>query len=360
MKGQLVKNFSPAWFAVVMGTGGLANVLFVMGKSSPLAGKTAVGLWLLNCLLFLVLLIPWVARWFSYPQETLADLKHPQLSNFFVTMPAGALIVASNFLVIGKPYFTGSFLVTLGLVLWIIGAVLSFVFAVIGIYNQAVGEMASPDPINFSWLMMPVVNILLPLTGNMLVKSYWPVRPDWAKLINIIDIGFFGIGLLLFLLMAAVVLNRLIINKMPPAMATPTFWVLLGPIGVGTVSLMGLADVAQLLGLVTDVSPIKFMALVLWGFGLWVFIFILAITVRYMRSGGIPFSLSWWAFIFPLAAYTLSSFNVFQYTRIPILRGYALLMAFLLIVLWVITFVKTLMGSVKGQLFAPPPSPKKA
>lgn len=90
-------------------------------------------------------------------------------------------------------------------------------------------------------------------------------------------------------------------------MAAPTFWIILGPIGVGTLSLMGIADSSKLLGLISSVDAIKMLSLILWGFGLWAFVLTLAITIKYMRNDGVPFTLSWWAFIFPLAAYTLSS-----------------------------------------------------
>lgn len=34
---NVIKHFSPAWFAMVMGTGGLANVMYALGKTFPTA-----------------------------------------------------------------------------------------------------------------------------------------------------------------------------------------------------------------------------------------------------------------------------------------------------------------------------------
>jgi len=356
---NLIQNFSPAWFAVIMGTGGLANVLYTFGKSLPAANALAVLFWLLNSILFIILLFPWLSRWLLYKEQVMADLKHPLMSNFFITMPAGCIILGSNFLLIGQPYLSQDFLTTLGLALYIIGAILAFTFSITGFYNLVSTEALGPEPINFAWLMMPVVNIVVPLLGNLLVKSLAPLNESAAQIINLIDITFYGIGIILFIIMATIVFNRLIMHRLPPAMAAPTFWVLLGPIGVGTISLFGLADTAGKLGILGSVDGVKYFGLILWGFGLWAFVFSLSLTIKYLKSGGIPFSLSWWAFLFPMAAYTLATLMVYDYSKIELLKGYGMILALLLFIMWIATFTKTLLASINGNLFSPPPIPKK-
>lgn len=351
---NVIKYFSPAWFAMVMGTGGLANVMFILGTSLPVLAGVATALWILNSLLFVLILIPWVLRWFLYNEQAMADLKHPLTSNFIVTLPAGCLILGSNFLLIGTPIFSQEFLTITGFGLWIIGALLAICFSVTGLYNLFSAEAIGPDPINYAWLMMPVVNIVVPLLGNLLVKNMLTTNPNLAGIINLVDIMFYGIGIVLFIIMATIVTNRLILHKLPPAVAVPTFSILLGPIGVGTLSLMGLADAAHALGMLSMVEGVKLLGLILWGFGLWAFVFTLAITIKQVKSDGIPFTLSWWAFIFPLGAYTLATFTVFDYTKVSFVRVYAILLTVLLVWLWAMTFVKTLMGSIKGKLFIPP------
>ena len=358
---QIVKNFSPAWFATVMGTGGLANVLFLLGGNSPLLHGAAVFLWGLNTVLFLVLIGPWVFRWFFHYPHALTDLKHPLLANFFITMPAGCVILGTNFFFVGRPYFSAGFLAGLGVVLWLAGAVLAFFFGVYGMYNLLRMEAVGPEPVNFAWLMTPVVNIVVPLLGNPLAANL--ATSDGratALLINLVDIVFYGIGQLLFLIMAPVVINRLIKHKLPPAAMAPTFWILLGPVGVGTAALLGLADVSRALGLLAATEAVKFLALVFWGFGLWAFALTVVVTGHYLKAGGVPFTLSWWAFIFPLAAYTLATLEVFQYTGVTAVYWYGAILAALLAVLWVATFCRTAAGVFNGRLFLPPvPAPAR-
>ena len=356
--GQILKHFSPAWFATVMGTGGLANVLYLLKDNSPLLHGAAVSLWWLNVVLFLILVGPWIVRWLFHYQHAFTDLNHPLLSNFFITMPAGCIILGTNFFLIGRPYLSAGFLVGLGVVLWLSGAVLAFVFGVYGMYNLMRMEAVGPEPISFAWLMMPVVNIVVPLLGNPLVAALAPGGRTKAVLINLVDVVFYGIGLLLFLTMLPIVTNRLIKHKMPPAAVAPTFWILLGPVGVGTVALLGLADVSKMLGLLVDGEAVKFLALIFWGFGLWAFALTAVVTMHYVRSGGVPFTLSWWAFIFPLAAYTLATLEVFRYTGVAAVYWYGVALAVLLALLWAATFGRTVAGVFSGRLLLPPsPSP---
>ena len=117
---------------------------------------------------------------------------------------------------------------------------------------------------------------------------------------------------------------------------------------------MGIADSANLMGLLNSIEAIKFLALVLWGFGLWAFILTLVISIRYLRKGGIAFSLTWWAFIFPTASYTLASYNIYSYTQIGMVFWYSIVLAVLLVFLWRVTFTKTLVGTFSGKIFESP------
>jgi tellurite resistance protein TehA-like permease len=63
---RIGKNFPPAWFAVVLGTGGLANVLFQLSGKVLFLKPIAGGLLWLNAFLYVILIVPWIARWFTH------------------------------------------------------------------------------------------------------------------------------------------------------------------------------------------------------------------------------------------------------------------------------------------------------
>ncbi len=350
---SLIRHFSPAWYASVMGTGGLANVLYLFSGHAAFLRPAAFVLWWLNCALFLLFIGPWIARWFLHLDKLTEDLTHPMLSNFFVTMPVGALILGTNFFLMGRGLFPMPFIAGLGAVLWGFAAVAILFFGVVVIYNMLVRESVAVESVNFSWFITPVASIVVPLLGDPLVSHFAQHNLQAAKLINLIDISFYGTGMILFLIIASIVFNRLINHQMPHPMMAPTFWIILGPIGVGTISLMGIADVSKQIGLIESTSGIYLLSLVLWGFGIFAFLLTLMVNGRYLREAGVPFSLSWWAFIFPLAAYAMSSFSVAAYLGLPVVLWYAGILTLLLAVLWVVVFLRSLVATLRGELLLP-------
>lgn len=355
----IVDHFSPAWFAMIMGTGGLANVLHVLGQTSDTARFSAALFFGLNLALFLALLIPWTLRWIISRENAVADLKNPMLSNFYATMPAGCIILGTNILLIGRSWLGVSRSLELAGLLWVIGIILVFYFAIAGMLNLFSADAVGPESMTFAWLMTPVVNIVVPLLGNSIVPLVAVRNPALAGIIHTVDMIFFGIGFFLFILMSGIILNRLILHKMPPGAMAPSFWILLAPVGVGTVVIIGLADAARTLGLLNSAEPFQWMASALWGFGFWAFTMALAVTIKYQKNGGIPFTLSWWAFTFPMAAYTLATFAVYGYTHINAVKIYGLFLAVLLIMFWLSIFIRTLRGVLNGALLMPNPgSPK--
>ena len=127
---NIIRYFSPAWYAAVMGTGGLANVMFALSEKIPMLKSVSVILWLLTAFLFILFLGPWLARWFIHFDKLKDDLKNPMMSNFFVTMPIGGLILGTNFFIIGKEYISMSFTTSLGMIFWAFAVVMALGFGV--------------------------------------------------------------------------------------------------------------------------------------------------------------------------------------------------------------------------------------
>jgi C4-dicarboxylate transporter/malic acid transport protein len=350
---SLVRHFSPAWYASVMGTGGLANALYLFGAHVPFLRPVATALWLLNIILFIVLIGPWSGRWFLHFDKLIEDLRHPIMSNFFVTMPVGALVLGTNFFLMGRALFPMHFIASLGVVLWTFAVVLILFFGVVVTYNMFVKESMAPEDVNFSWFISPVASIAVPLLGNLLARYYAVQNANAAQLINLVDISFYGIGMSLFFIIGSIVVNSLLHHRMPHAKMAPTFWIILGPVGVGTISLMGIADVSKLLGLIESTSSVYLASIVLWGFGLWAFPLTLMISARYMREADIPFSLTWWAYIFPLAVYAMSAYSVAGYLHLAAIFWYAAALCALLALLWIVVFTRSLVATFAGELLIP-------
>ncbi|KZL92745.1 hypothetical protein [Clostridium magnum] len=349
---DIIKYFSPAWFTIIMGTGSLANILYLLANNWHIGHNLGIILALLNAILFILFLYPWVTRWFNHFDLLKKDLNHPITGNFFVTMPLATIILGSNFALMGKP-FLGESLVYLCFSAWMIGVIGAAIFGIYAGYNLIRSEKNLPGVINFSWLIPPVGNMAVPLIGNPLVKMLLVNDPGLARDVLLINLAFFGIGFFLFLFIGGVVFTRLAIHSIPSTSLTPTFWIPLGPVSVAVVSLLGLADTSKALGIITSESLIYFTAAIIWGMGIWFLGVALLISCRNFMKEGIPFSLSWWAFIFPLGAYAMSSLKMADYFHSKLVYYYTIILILILVALWTITFVRTVKCTLNGSLLRP-------
>jgi len=346
---EIVRNFHPAWYASVMGTGGLANAVHLfLGKIPFFEGIAQTLVWL-NITLFVLLLFPWIVRWIWHFDRLAEDLKHAMLGNFFATMPVGMIVLGANLYLIGPDMFSSDFINIVGLVFFICGSVLIIFFTLVVMYYMYVREDLSKDHINFSWFITPVANIVVPILGVPLAAHYLSFEPATAMIINIIDMVFYGIGFMLFIFVGAIVFDRLANHKLPHPQGSPTFWIILGPIGMGVVSLFGIANSLQSLGLLTDTGSLKVFGTIFWGFGFWAFLQTVVLTIRYFKEG-VPFSMTWWAYIFPFAAYTLSTFMVSSFLKSQVVYWYGVGLLVMLAIMWLIVLVRSCL-SIENLLF---------
>ncbi len=66
--------------------------------------------------------------------------------------------------------------------------------------------------------------------------------------------------------------------------------------------------------------------------------------------------MSWWAFTFPLGAYTVATFVLGDAYNADYLTGFGFALWVLLIGFWVVVLVRTVAGAFTGALLKPPPS----
>jgi len=351
-----IKHFAPGWFAVIMGTGGLANILFLWERQVPGLWHASFPVAALADVGYFVVLIPWLLRWIRHFDYARRDLHHPVATNFFVTMPVATVILGTNLHLVWSPFLDQGLVFGLTLACWI-AAILGVAFFTLFTTFRFIRAEAPPAPetMNFSWIMAPIANMALLLLGNPVLGSSLQFRPHWAMAIFAVNAAMFGIGFFLFLFIGAIIFVRLAQHPLPPAETTPTFGIFLSAAGLAVSCLLDLGAHAKTLGLTADTGLFAVGAAALWGFGMWILAIIFAICLHQARRGGIPFSLGWWAFVFPLAAYTIGSQKLALRFPAILTKGYAAFLTLLLTVLWLHILVNTLLGVARGTLFTGSP-----
>lgn len=344
----LIPDFAPSWFASVMGTGILAITSYYYSTGFPWLKDLATAICILNMFLFGLLVVPWIARFILYSQRALADLREPVTGQFYATMPIACLVLAADLLIVGADSLGPDLAISIAKILWIIGAVLSVVGAVVIPLLNFINREVQVENVNPAWFMPPVALIVIPVPGAKLI-AYWP--ESWQIIMLVFNYAAWGSGFFLFLMLEAICLYRFFCRPPLPGKLAPTAWINLGPIGVGTIALLNLAS-GSVPFLGSYVQPLLgLLALFLWGFGFWWIACAICLTIYYMKNNDLPFSLAWWAFTFPLGAYAGATYLVAEFLHAPLVNNYGFLCYLLLLVFWAVAFGRTLLGVGRREFF---------
>jgi tellurite resistance protein TehA-like permease len=86
---EVIRQFTPNWFAVTMGTGILAIALSQFPVPIPGLRLVAQGLWFLNMGLFSLFTCLYATRWLMFYNQAKRVFGHSVISMFFSCIPMG-------------------------------------------------------------------------------------------------------------------------------------------------------------------------------------------------------------------------------------------------------------------------------
>ena len=350
---QIVRGFHPGWFGAVMGTaivgvaayqnpGGetaLTHAAHIVGVAFVLAAWTAA----------FPIAGPYLSRLVRHPDAALADLRHPVLGALYGTLAGAIVVLAVATATVGGSLLSTHALITVVAVLATVGGLIAFATGVLFTYVLFTSEGMAADAANGGWFIPPVVSIIIPLT---LIPLLPHVGDSAARLLLLAGYAGLGVGLFLFLLVAAVLFGRLVFHPLPPAPLAPSLWIGLGPIGVGSLALIRLAAAGQPYwgaeaATVQRLSTLA--AATLWGFGLWWLATAAILLARYLRHGRLPYGIGLWAFTFPLGAYTVATLQLARSWPSHPLEWAAAALLLLLAGFWATVTTSTLRAIATGQ-----------
>jgi len=349
-----VRDLHPGWFASVMGTAILAVATYLNpGNLTALraaAHGLGAGLAVLAYALGAVLAVAYTVRWVRHRGAALADLHHPVLGAMHATLPGGLLVLAVMTSVVGPDLMPGRAVTVLIAVLALVGSILAVVISVAFAMTLFVGAPPATS-VNGGWFIPPVVTIIIPMALAPLVPH---VGPGTARLLVALGYAAYGMGFLLFLLVLGLLHDRLVLHPLPPALLAPSLWIGLGPVGVAVLAPLALARAGQdLLGVAAPTVTVlsQLLGTALWGFGLWWLAIAVTLLVRYLRTGPLPFHLGWWAFTFPLGAYTVATVTLARAWQVPALEGVAAVLYLVLVGFWAVVFARTVTATRTGRIW---------
>ncbi|WWT31834.1 TDT family transporter [Pelagibacterium nitratireducens] len=355
--GEIVRQFTPNWFAVTMGTGILAVALGQFPQSRVLFG-TGEALWIANMVLFVGFSALYLARWVLHFDGACRILGHSSMSMFLGCIPMGLATIVNGFLLFGGAH-AGNMAVDIALALWWVDVALAFACGLGVPFLMFTRQTHTIEQMSAVWLLPVVACEVVATSGALLLPQIGDANLQLSILMTSYVLWACSVPLALSIIV--ILFLRLAIHKLPHAGMAPSSWLALGPIATGALAMFVLAEngpavlaASELGTLATAIGGASFLTgLILWGYGIWWAVMASLVTAWYFRNP-VPFNLGWWAYIFPLGVFALASIKLGDLLALDFIAwvGGALVAALALV--WIAVIVRTLGQAWQGKLFLAP------
>jgi len=275
-----LKFFPIMMYAIVMGMSGLT--ITYQKAALWLGFPHIIGniLMYITTAIFLVVSFTYLKKYSKYKMAVKKEFSHPVRINFFAAISISMLMLA----IIFKEEYQ-----LISAIFWYPGTLLHFYLTMhtISFWINDNQELSHSNP---AWFIPIVGNVLIPVGGVGFASTG-------------VLMYFFSVGIFFWIILFAVILNRIIFHHQLAVKFMPTLFILIAPPAVGFIAYFKMYQV------------IDTFALFLFNMALF---FTLLIAFMYKNFVKIKFFISWWAFVFPVAAMAISSMLMYHKTGDPI------------------------------------------
>ena len=240
-------------FAVIMGLGGLTLVYERMTSVFFFPISVAMGILAVTVSLFFLVLFFYILKIIRFKEEVKKEFSHPIRVNFFAAFSISTLLLSMVYRHSIDEISQG---------LFIIGAVfhIFFTFYTIKFWINNNLEMQHSNP---AWFIPIVGNLIVPIAGKGFVNDS-------------ILYFYFSIGIFFWIVLFAIILNRIIFHSQFMPKFMPTLFILIAPPAIGFISYIKLT------------GNLDFFAQILFNLGLF---FIIVIYFSHLLSSYFIFDL---------------------------------------------------------------------
>ncbi len=346
----------PRWAMSSMATWAVWILSFLVWKFFNLwFAQILWGILVYLSILFIVLFaIFFTLRIVKFPQEVLKDLRHPIAANFFAGIFISLAVVVSWILNVLLPLWWCLGNVWVAKFFYILALIVGLTVPVIVPFMLTISENVDTKHAVGIWYLPPVGIFVLVFAWNFLAL-HWV----WTKFIGYLNIFLMWVAFMLYFLVSALIYYRLKFHPLPAPEVAPSFVIWLAPVWVSVIAINTYWQLINKFHLVPwnmDIvhTLLSMLSTMLYGFGFWWAIITILIIGYYLTKHSLPFTLWWWAFVFPVAAFGIWLKFVALDVGNRFFDWIMLIDWIIVIILWFIVFVKTLIWIYTKRAFIRP------
>ncbi|OBZ68275.1 Sulfite efflux pump SSU1 [Grifola frondosa] len=338
-----IRHFTPAWFAVIMGTGAI-SILFhnFPYASDSIAMKIFTFIFFfLNLTLFTLFNALSISRYILFPDVWPLMIQHPVQSLYLGTYPMGAttLINIAVGLIYQQYGFGGKAFLYALWGFWWLDVAISFLCAFEMVHVMKTRHDHSLGRMTAIWLLPVVTLVVASSTGGVLAQALARFSTSHALVTLTVSTFMVSIGLAL-----AFMILTIVFIPLGPMGQSGFSILLLGqgfqsllPLDYGTSSVLRYPHVGEVINVLCTCA-----AVVLWSLAtMWLFYALLAVQ-EVLRQTRFPFKLPFWGLIFPNGVYANLTIQLYRTFDAEFFRVWGAIYSVATLILWIVVFSRTI------------------
>lgn len=352
---NVIRNFTPNWFAVNMGAGVSAICLDILLSKYTIDNNIAIFLWLFNILLFCVFISLFFFKLIIYPKSFFNMLKHSSQPMFLGCIPMALATIINGCIIFGTKLL-GLSMINIAFNLWWIDVFLSLFCIIIVPYFMFIYHDHKLQNMNGLWLLPFVACEVAAASGNILLPY---IDSNLQSIVFIVSLFLWILSVILAFHILVILFYRLTIHKIPSSDLAATIWLPVGPMGTGSFAMFLFSDKSKLFynAHVLNFFDIKaftnwstMLGIVLWVIATWWVIIAALVTFHYLINKQLKFNLGFWGYTFPLGVYILATNQIFDKSKFILVWYEVCTLTIFLITVTIFLLFKTLKGFYTGEL----------
>jgi len=317
-----VRHLDPGYFAYVMATGIISTGTYLLGPwwlSLALLAAASAGL--------VVLAVALTARLMFFRSAVAADLRAPDRVFGFFTITAGLDVLGVRVALAGHPLAI-AILAIVAAAVW-----LALTYGVPASLLLARSSASALSGVNGNWLLWIVATQSLSIAAAVLASAW----PSQTGLLAPIAAALWGVGVLIYLMVVALILLRWLAIPMTPATLGPPYWILMGATAISVLAGAHILDLPRTIPVIAATASFtEGFSFALWAFGTWwIPLLIILGSWRHIRGHWpLTYEPTLWSMVFPLGMYSVATLAFGKTARLSFMHPIARVMLWVAIAAW--------------------------
>ncbi|KAH0260974.1 sulfite efflux pump SSU1, partial [Aureobasidium melanogenum] len=301
-----------------------------------------------------------ILRYALWPELWPAMINHPTHSLFLGCFPMGLGTIVNLIVLVCVPAW-GRWAATMAWALWWIDAALAVTICCSVAFLMISVHEVTPEKLTAACLL-PAVSCLVAASTGGQVAQMEALQAHEALWTLLTCYCCWAIGFFVGLMILCIYFYRLLLFKLPSQEVVVSVFLSLGPLGQGSFGILQCGKAAKMIFpkltlLPSEAGTILYimgliMGLVIWAMAIPWMCFAVGSVLRLKFR--FPFNIGWWAFLYPVGGVASATITLSAELDSAFFGVIAEVLTAIIVLVWIICFVRTIRGAFTGELFPKP------